>query len=66
MHAPAIVQLKTAMALVAVNAAATMLQDTDTTLEERNVAGVMLALELVSDETPGASTVADGDLVGSS
>jgi AcrR family transcriptional regulator len=64
--APAIVQLKTAMALVAVNAATTMLQDTDTTPEERNVAGVMLALELVADETPGASTVTDGDLVGSS
>ena len=64
--APAIVQLKTAMALVAVNAATTMLQDTDTTPEERNVAGVMLALELVADETPGPSTVTDGDLVGSS
>ena len=64
--APAIVQLKTAMALVAVNAATTMLQDTDTTPEERNVAGIMLALELVADETPGASTVTDGDLVGSS
>jgi AcrR family transcriptional regulator len=63
--APAIVQLKTAMALVAVNAATTMLQDTDTTPDERHVAGVMLALELVADETPGASTVTDGDLVGS-
>jgi AcrR family transcriptional regulator len=64
--APAIVHLKTAMALVAVNAATTMLQDTDTTPEERHVAGIMLALELVSDETPGASTVTDEDLVGSS
>ncbi|GAB2850483.1 TetR family transcriptional regulator [Actinoallomurus bryophytorum] len=64
--APAIVQLKTAMALVAVNAATTMLQDTDTTPEERNVAGVMLALELVADETPGASSVTAEDLVGSS
>jgi AcrR family transcriptional regulator len=67
--APAIVQLKTAMALVAINAATTMLQDTDTAPEERHVAGVMLALELVSDETPGAPTVTDvtdEDLVGSS
>ncbi|HZE34298.1 MAG TPA: helix-turn-helix domain-containing protein [Actinoallomurus sp.] len=63
--APAIVQLKTALALVAVNAATTMLQDTDTAPEERHVAGVMLALELVSDETPAASTVTDEDLVGS-
>jgi hypothetical protein len=54
------------MALVAINAATTMLQDTDTAPEERHVAGVMLALELVSDETPGASTVTDEDLVGSS
>jgi AcrR family transcriptional regulator len=64
--APAIVQLKTAMALVAVNAATTMLQDTDTTPEERHVAGIMLALELVADETPSASAVASEDLVGSS
>jgi AcrR family transcriptional regulator len=64
--ASAIVQLKTAMALVAVNAATTMLQDTDTTPEERHVAGIMLALELVADETPGASTAASEDLVGSS
>jgi AcrR family transcriptional regulator len=64
--ASAIVQLKTAMALVAVNAATTMLQDTDTTPEERHVAGIMLALELVADETPSASAVASEDLVGSS
>ena len=64
--APAIVQLKTAMALVAVNAATSMLRDTDTTPEERHLAGVMLALELVSDETPGASTVVNENLVGSS
>lgn len=64
--APAIVQLKTTMALVAVNAATSMLQDTDTAPEERHAAGVMLALELVSDETPGASTFVNEDLVGSS
>jgi AcrR family transcriptional regulator len=64
--APAIVQLKTAMALVAVNAATTMLQDTDATPEERHVAGVMLALELVAGETPGVSAAVSEDLVGSS
>jgi AcrR family transcriptional regulator len=46
--APAIVQLKSAMALISVNAAMFMLQDTDTTLEERHAAGLELALELLS------------------
>jgi AcrR family transcriptional regulator len=46
--ASAIVQLKSAMALMAVNAATSVLQDTDTTPEEQHAAGVTLALELVS------------------
>jgi hypothetical protein len=48
--APAIVQLKTTMALMSINAASFVLQDTATTLEERHSAGVTLALELVSDQ----------------
>ncbi|HEY0540611.1 MAG TPA: helix-turn-helix domain-containing protein [Actinoallomurus sp.] len=61
--APAIDQLKSVMALIAVNAATFMLQDTDTTPDERYAAGVTLALELVSDPTAGAPAVADQDLV---
>jgi AcrR family transcriptional regulator len=61
--APAIDQLKSVMALMAVNAATFMLQDTDTTPDERYAAGVTLALELVSDPTAGAPAVADQDLV---
>jgi AcrR family transcriptional regulator len=60
---PAIDQLKSAMALIAVNAATFMLQDTDTTPDERYAAGVTLALELVSDPTTGAPAVTDQDLV---
>ena len=50
-EAPALVQLKTTMALMSINAAIFMLQDTATTPEERHAAGVTLALELVSDQT---------------
>jgi AcrR family transcriptional regulator len=49
--APALVRLKSAMALMSINAATFVLQDTATTLDERHAAGVTLALELVSDET---------------
>jgi hypothetical protein len=38
------------MALMSINAASFVLQDTAITLEERHAAGVTLALELVSDE----------------
>jgi AcrR family transcriptional regulator len=68
--APAIVHLKSVMALMSVNAATFMLQDTDTTPEERHTAGVMLALELVSDAADDMAkpadpfTVAGEDLVG--
>jgi AcrR family transcriptional regulator len=48
--APVIVQLKSAMALMSINAATFVLQDTTATLDERHAAGVTLALELVSDE----------------
>jgi AcrR family transcriptional regulator len=48
--APALVQLKTAMALMSINAATFVLQDT-LPLDERHAAGVTLALELVSDRT---------------
>jgi hypothetical protein len=51
--APALLQLKTAMALMSINAATFVLQDTATTPEERHAAGVTLALELVSDRTDG-------------
>jgi AcrR family transcriptional regulator len=61
--APAIDQLKSAMALIAVNAATFMLQDTDTTPDERYTAGIALALELVSDLTTGAPAATDQDLV---
>jgi AcrR family transcriptional regulator len=61
--APAIDQLKSAMALISVNTATFMLQDTDTTPEERSAAGVTLALELVSDQTTGPHTRAEQDLV---
>jgi AcrR family transcriptional regulator len=64
--APAIVQLKSVMALISVNAATFMLQGTDITPEERHIAGVMLALELVSDQTPEPFAVTDEDLVGRS
>jgi AcrR family transcriptional regulator len=50
-EAPALVQLKTAMALMSINAATFVLQDTATTPDERHAAGVTLALELVSDRT---------------
>jgi AcrR family transcriptional regulator len=53
--APAIIQLKLAMALMAVNAATFVLQDTDTTPEERHAAGVTLALELVSQTSDPSS-----------
>jgi len=49
--APAIVRLKLAMALMSINAAAFLLQDTHTTPDDQHAAGVTLALELVSDET---------------
>jgi AcrR family transcriptional regulator len=61
--APAIDQLKSVMALIAVNASTFMLQDTDTTPEELYAAGVALALELVSAPTTGAPAVTDQDLV---
>lgn len=62
--APALVQLKSAMALMAVNAATFLLRDTGTTPEERHTAGVTLALELVSENTPpDPCAIADEDLV---
>jgi AcrR family transcriptional regulator len=61
--APAIDQLKSVMALIAVNAATFMLQDTDTTPQERYSAGVALALELVSDQATDASAATGQDLV---
>ena len=45
--APA-VRLKSAMALITINAAPFMLQETDTTDDERHAAGLKVALELVS------------------
>jgi AcrR family transcriptional regulator len=45
--APAAVQLKSAMALITVNVAMFMLQDTGTTDAERHAAGIEVALELV-------------------
>jgi AcrR family transcriptional regulator len=45
--APALAQLKCVMALASINAAMFVLQDTDTTPEERHAAGLTLALELV-------------------
>jgi|tagenome__1003787_1003787.scaffolds.fasta_scaffold20881343_2 AcrR family transcriptional regulator len=50
-EAPALIQLKTTMALMSINAATFVLQDTAITPEERHAAGVTLALELVSDRT---------------
>jgi AcrR family transcriptional regulator len=41
-------RLKAAMALITIDAAMVMLQDTDTTEAERHAAGVKVALELVS------------------
>jgi AcrR family transcriptional regulator len=61
--APAIDQLKSVMALIAVNAATFMLQDTDTTPEERYSAGVALALELVSDQATAVPAATGQDLV---
>lgn len=49
--APAIVQLKSAMALMSINAATFVLQDIGLPLDDRHTAGVALALELVSEET---------------
>lgn len=49
--APAIVQLKSAMALMSINAATFVLQDIGMTLDDWHTAGVTLALELVSEET---------------
>ena len=48
--APAIVQLKSTMALMSLNVASFALRDTATTLDERHAAGVTLALELVADQ----------------
>jgi AcrR family transcriptional regulator len=46
--APALVRLKSVVALMSINAATFALQGTDTTPEERHAAGVTLALELIS------------------
>jgi AcrR family transcriptional regulator len=46
--APALVQLKSVMALLSINASMFVLQDSDLTPEERHAAGLTLALELVS------------------
>jgi hypothetical protein len=46
--ASALTRLKSAMALISVNSATSLLQDTDVTPEERYKAGVTLALELMS------------------
>jgi AcrR family transcriptional regulator len=46
--APALTQLRCVMALASINAAAFVLQDTETTADERHAAGLTLALELVS------------------
>jgi AcrR family transcriptional regulator len=50
-ESPALVQLKTTMALMSINAATFVLQDSAATPEERHAAGVTLALELVSDRS---------------
>ncbi|MDN3358657.1 TetR/AcrR family transcriptional regulator [Actinomadura sp. DC4] len=46
-----LIRLKSTMALMSINAATFVLQDTGTALEERHAAGLTLALELVSDTT---------------